>query len=81
MPATSLSAAASTIASVRRWLGLEGKIAFEALLERFGDIGFGTRTPEYKPNIVLRGLKHLDIRVERASAKPITTTTAEAAAD
>lgn len=60
---------------------LEGKIAFEALLERFGDIGFGTRTPEYKPNIVLRGLKHLDIRVERASAKPITTTTAEAAAD
>ena len=60
---------------------LEGKIAFEALLERFGDIQFGTRTPEYKPNIVLRGLKHLDIRVERASARTFTATTAEAAAD
>ena len=47
---------------------LEGKIAFETLLERFDDIQFGTRTPEYKPNIVLRGLKHLDIRVERTSA-------------
>ena len=60
---------------------LEGKIAFEALLERFGDIQFGTRTPEYKPNIVLRGLKHLDIRVERAAAQPLAAPTAEAAAD
>ncbi len=60
---------------------LEGKIAFEALLERFGDIQFGTRTPEYKQNIVLRGLKHLDIRVERAAAQPLATPTAEAAAD
>lgn len=60
---------------------LEGKIAFEALLERFGDIQFGTRTPEYKQNIVLRGLKHLDIRVERAAAQPLAAPTAEAAAD
>jgi cytochrome P450 len=60
---------------------LEGKIAFEALLERFGNIQFGTRTPEYKQNIVLRGLKHLDIRVERASAKTFTVPSAEAAAD
>ncbi|MYE06877.1 MAG: cytochrome P450 [Chloroflexi bacterium] len=58
---------------------LEGKIAFEALLERFGDIQFGTRTPEYKPNIVLRGLSHLDIRVDRASAKSVSAQTAEAA--
>ena len=55
---------------------LEGKIAFEALLERFGDIQLGTRTPEYKPNIVLRGLRHLDIRVERAAARTIETPTA-----
>ena len=60
---------------------LEGKIAFEALLERFGDIQLGTRTPEYKPNIVLRGLRHLDIRVERAGARSFTAPSAEAAAD
>ncbi|MCY3733187.1 MAG: cytochrome P450, partial [Chloroflexi bacterium] len=60
---------------------LEGKIAFEALLERFDDIRFGTRAPEYKQNIVLRGLKHLDIRVERASGKSFATPSAEAAAD
>ena len=60
---------------------LEGKIAFEALLERFGDIQLGTRTPEYKPNIVLRGLRHLDIRVERAAARTFETPSAEAAAD
>ena len=45
---------------------LEGKIAFEAMLERFDDISPGARTPVYKPNIVLRGLRHLDIRVQRA---------------
>ena len=60
---------------------LEGKIAFEALLERYDGIEFGTRTPEYKPNIVLRGLKHLDIQVERASVKTFTAASSEAAAD
>ncbi|MXX32923.1 MAG: cytochrome P450 [Chloroflexi bacterium] len=55
---------------------LEGKIAFEALLERFDDIQFGTRTPVYKPNIVLRGLKHLDIRVERSGNRRIGATEA-----
>ncbi|MDE2967485.1 MAG: cytochrome P450 [Chloroflexota bacterium] len=60
---------------------LEGKIAFEALLERFDNIQFGTRTPEYKPNIVLRGLRHLDIRVDRAGTKSVSAQTAEAAAD
>ncbi len=60
---------------------LEAKVAFEVLLERFDDIRFGTRTPEYKPNIVLRGLKHLDLRVDRASAKSFIAPTAVAAAD
>ena len=48
---------------------LEGKIAFETMIERFDDIQFGARTPVYKPNIVLRGLKHLDIRVERSGRR------------
>jgi len=52
-----------------------------ALPQRFDDIRFGTRAPEYKQNIVLRGLKHLDIRVERASGKSFATPSAEAAAD
>lgn len=60
---------------------LEGKVAFEALLERYNDISFGARTPEYKPNIVLRGLKHLDIRVERAGGRTFATPSTEAAAD
>ena len=58
---------------------LEGKIAFEAMLERFSDIQRGTRTPVYKPNIVLRGLEHLDIRVERSTARLRQTTEATAA--
>ena len=60
---------------------LEGKIAFEALLERFDDIQLGTRTPAYKPNIVLRGLDHLDIQVTRAKTRTPTRVPAEAAAD
>lgn len=44
---------------------LEGKIAFECLLERFDEIGFSARTPEYRPNPALRGLKHFDIVVHR----------------
>ena len=60
---------------------LEGKVAFEALIERFDDIQFGDRTPEYKPNIVLRGLKHLDIRVERTRSTTVQAPMAEVAAD
>ena len=60
---------------------LEGKIAFEALLERFDDIQLGARTPTYKPNIVLRGLDHLDIQVTRAKTRTPAEVTAEAAAD
>ncbi len=46
---------------------LEGKIAFEVLLERFDDIQFGTQLPQYKPNVVLRGLHDFPIRVHRRS--------------
>ena len=44
---------------------LEGKIAFECMFERFDDIQFGSRKPEYRPNLALRGLKHFDIAVRR----------------
>ncbi len=47
---------------------LEGKIAFEVLLERFDDIQLGSTAPCYKQNIVLRGLRQLPIRVHRSSA-------------
>ncbi len=49
---------------------LEGKIAFEVLLERFDDIQVGRTAPQYKQNIVLRGLKQFPIRVQRRSAVP-----------
>ena len=60
---------------------LEGKIAFEAMLERFDDISLGARTPVYKPNIVLRGLRHLDIRVQRTSGITRSAPRAEATVD
>ena len=62
---------------------LEGKIAFEVLLERFPDIQFGAREPVYKQNVVLRGLEHLNIKVQRSSAASLRNRypTAEAAAD
>ncbi len=60
---------------------LEGKIAFEAMLERFDDISLGARTPVYKPNIVLRGLRHLDIRVQRTSGITRSAPRTEATVD
>ena len=42
---------------------LEGKIAFEVLLERCPEIRFGSRPTVYRPNVALRGLSHLDLRV------------------
>ena len=60
---------------------LEGKIAFEAMLERFDDISLGARTPVYKPNIVLRGLRHLDIRVQRSSGITRSAPRTEATVD
>lgn len=41
---------------------LEGRIAFEALLERFSDIHLLTEHPSFKDNVVLRGLKTLPLR-------------------
>lgn len=59
---------------------LEGRIAFEVLLERFDDIQFGSREPVYKPNIVLRGLREFDIRVRHRTGRSFTGAEAEAAA-
>ena len=42
---------------------LEGRIALEVLIERFERIEFGRRPPEFRPNVVLRGLEHFDVRV------------------
>ncbi len=42
---------------------LEGRIALEVLLERFGSMGFGARPPKHRPSVVLRGLEHFDVRV------------------
>jgi cytochrome P450 len=47
---------------------LEGKIAFEVLLERYDEIQLSAEAPKYKPNIVLRGLRQFPIRVRRPSA-------------
>ena len=44
---------------------LEGRIALEVLLERYEEIGFGTRPPKYRRSVVLRGLEHFDVRVRR----------------
>ena len=60
---------------------LEGKIAFEALLERFDTIELGGRPPVYKPNIILRGLEHLDLKVHRTSGRTYSSAAAAAAGD
>lgn len=41
---------------------LEGRLAFEALLERFTDLRLLTEQPQFKDNVVLRGLKTLPMR-------------------
>ena len=50
---------------------LEGRVALEVLLDRFEEIGFGGRKPVYRPTIVLRGLRHLDLRVRRRRGFPL----------
>ena len=42
---------------------LEARVAFETLTERFADIRLTGQPPEFRPTIVLRGLKHLVVRV------------------
>lgn len=43
---------------------LEGRVAFEVLLERFPGIRLGDRPPAFARTIVLRGLERLDVEVE-----------------
>ena len=59
---------------------LEAKIAIEVLLERFDEIQFAARKPVYKPNIVLRGLSHLDVRVHRHGGRSFSAAAPAAAA-
>jgi cytochrome P450 len=40
---------------------LEGRIAFEALLDRFGEMRLRTAQPAFKDHIVLRGLRTLPV--------------------
>jgi cytochrome P450 len=40
---------------------VEGRIAFEVMLERFSDIRLATDRPPFKDNVVLRGLKALPV--------------------
>lgn len=42
---------------------LQGRIAFEALLDRFADIRLAGRPPIFKRKVISRGLRHLDVRV------------------
>ena len=45
---------------------LEGRIAFEMLLERFGDIGLLDESPRFRGGVVLRGLRSLPLRCRGA---------------
>ncbi|MCY3568627.1 MAG: cytochrome P450 [Chloroflexi bacterium] len=45
---------------------LEGKIAFEALIDRFSAIDFGSRMPVYKRNLIFRGFESFPIVVQRS---------------
>ena len=45
---------------------LEGRIAFETLLERFGDIGLLDERPRFQGGVVLRGLRTLPLRCRAA---------------
>ena len=53
---------------------LEGRVALEVLLERFEDVRFGARRPVFRPTIVLRGLRHFDVRVRRRRFSPAPPT-------
>ena len=59
---TSRSGAASTTASARQLARLQGRIAFEMLLERFARIDLLGGRPRFRNGIVLRGLESLPLR-------------------
>ena len=42
---------------------LEAKVAFEALLERFPELSLGEGEPRWRPNLFLRGLEELPLRL------------------
>ena len=46
---------------------LEGRLTFEALLERFNDIHLQTERPVFRDNIILRGLEVLPISARKAT--------------
>src|SRR5262249_29389939 len=57
--------------AIHRCLGaplarLEGRIAFEAILERFADIRLLTDQPQFKDNVVLRSLRSLPVQARLA---------------
>ena len=45
---------------------LEGRLTFEAIMERFGDIRMQTDRPVFRDNIILRGLEILPISAHKA---------------
>ena len=46
---------------------LEGRLTFEAIMERFGDIRMQTERPVFRDNIILRGLAVLPISAHKAT--------------
>ncbi len=58
---------------------LEGRIAFASLLERFSSISL-LREPEYRDQVVLRGVNELWIEVQRPPAAPTETPSAQLSA-
>ena len=46
---------------------LEGRLTFEAIMERFGDIRMQTDRPVFRDNIILRGLEVLPISARKAA--------------
>ena len=46
---------------------LEGRLTFEALLERFADIRMKTERPVFRDNIILRGLEVLPVSARKAA--------------
>jgi cytochrome P450 len=45
---------------------LEGQVAFQAFLEAFDRVALATDKPEFRDNVVLRGLRSLPLRVHRS---------------
>ena len=46
---------------------LEGRLTFEAIMERFGDLRMQTDRPVFRDNIILRGLDVLPVSARKAT--------------